>query len=265
MAERLQPPYDVGDGLVCNCILKALPVVEYRFEKAEWIQHDFSGLISQWGYRGGATAASAATHNAGGVLDVRWALVDSDAKLRVWLEGGIIMFPRYTGSFATNKHGHGVLAGCPHLDPSAARQITSYRNGYDGLANPSRYPGPDVPFRTWQRAQIVYADIVKELAMEPGDIWSYDIDPEGNHSAKFFVRGAYDSTLIVGRRTQDIDDKLDGLITALGGVAATQKSTQAQIKALTESNAELKADLADLTAAITTQTPPEPVPPDEVE
>ena len=160
MAER--PPYDAGDGLVCSCVLKALPLVEYRFAQRGWVEEDFSGLVAQWGYRGGATAASAGTHNGGGVGDFAYRLVDTDDKLRVWQECGWTPFRRRRPQWTKGDHGHNLLNGCPHLDPSAAAQIADYRIGRNGLVSHAAYDGPTGIYRTWRRAQEIYAKLIDE-------------------------------------------------------------------------------------------------------
>lgn len=262
VAERLRPPYDTGDGRICSCLRDALPLVEYRFKKAGWIQEDFSGLISQWGYRGGATEASANTHNGGGVLDVRWVLVDSTAKLKVWLECGIIMFPRYTGSFASNKHGHGLVAGCPHLDPSAAAQITSYRNGYDGLANPSRYPGPDVSYRTWRRAQEIYADLIEEMNMPTLKEIADEVVRREYINNKGFAEGSEEGRLVsMNEALIAIMDRLRSVPDANSIAKAVEKAQGGEEAALNTRLANLEKKIDALAAAIT----PRPTPADEQE
>ena len=165
MAERLKPPYDAPDGLVCSCVLNALPLVQYRFKKAGWIQQDFAGLVFQWGYRDNATAVSATTHNGGGIGDFAYSLVDTDAKMRVWQECGWTPFRRRLPQWTGDRHGHNLVNGCPHLDPQAADQITDYRAGRNGLVSHAAYDGPTGLYRTWQQAQTIYADLIEEMEL----------------------------------------------------------------------------------------------------
>lgn len=105
--------------------------------------------IWQGGYRGGATAASAGTHDGGGVLD----LAQNDEK--------VILLERQMGaagwyrdpSTGLSGENHLVLIGCPH-HPKADYQVTAYKAGYDGLGDgyKRRDPGPRVsPIRTWSQ------------------------------------------------------------------------------------------------------------------
>jgi GH24 family phage-related lysozyme (muramidase) len=160
--ERLTPPYPVGAGRTCICMIKALPLVEYRFAQKGWIQEDFSGLVTQWGYQNNAVDASSTTHNGGGCFDVRYTLVDTDAKLIVWQECGFTPFRRRLPQWRLSKHGHVLVSGCPHLDPAAAAQIADYRIGRNGLASHGAYDGPTGIYRTWRRAQEIYAKLIDE-------------------------------------------------------------------------------------------------------
>lgn len=136
----------------CACVKQALPLVEARLVKAGYIKKDMSGLITQGGYNNGAVAASAGTHDGGGVIDVKAALVDTEAKRRIWRKSGWAMWHRRTWEGNWPEHGHGVLIGCDHLTTGASRQVVSYRAGKNGLANNGADQGPRVTILTWEQA-----------------------------------------------------------------------------------------------------------------
>ena len=135
----------------CDCQVKILPLLESKLRAAGAVKQDLSGLITQGAYSTGV-AASAGTHAGGGVLDVKWSTVDTAAKLKAWRECGYTMSPRLESEGPWPRHGHGVLIGCPHLSPTAARQVVAYRQGRNGLSNQGRDRGPRVRFVTWQQA-----------------------------------------------------------------------------------------------------------------
>lgn len=107
-------------------------------------------VIVQGSWRGGAGAqASAGTHDRGGVVDIRsrdfTAAQKADALL--WLRrAGLIAWLR-TPEQGFDEHIHALDYGNPDLDPSAARQVTAWANGRNGLANNGPDDGPrvDVP------------------------------------------------------------------------------------------------------------------------
>ncbi len=109
----------------CRCHVKWLPAFERELKAQGLIKEsiDIAQLI-------GNAEASAGTHSQGGCLDI-W---QTDPRVS-WVarKMGCIMWPRVTGSFANNRHSHGVLVGCPHLHPSAQRQILEAYQGGDGL------------------------------------------------------------------------------------------------------------------------------------
>lgn len=254
MADGLRPPYDTNRGTTCSCMLSALPLLEYRLAEAGVIKQDLSGLVYQWSGRSNVPA-SKSTHKSGAVFDVDFSLISSDAELRIWLECGFIAFRRFSPPF-DDEHGHVCVAGCPHLDPSAQAQINQYRyQKDDGLVSDGPYPGPhDVPFRTWQRAMVVYAGIVRELNMDPGDVWAHDLDDDG-HDARWYATSTRESALIIGRRTQAIVDQQTELGAAVAGLLTVQRATAAAVAKLTAAQAELRADVADLATALAQRTP----------
>lgn len=78
----------------------------------------------------GTAKASALVHSTGGAGDC-W---ETDERIAyVMRQMGAVAWPRVTGSFATNRHTHWVLIGCPHLHPQGKSQITEAYRGGDGL------------------------------------------------------------------------------------------------------------------------------------
>lgn len=150
----------------CACVKQALPLVEARLKRAGYIKQDLSGLITQGGYNSGVVAASAGTHDGGGVIDVAASLVDTEAKRRIWRRSGWAMWHRRTWEGNWPEHGHGVLIGCPHASAGAKRQVTAYKAGRNGLASGAADQGPKVAAVTWEKALAdskVYSTSVKRL------------------------------------------------------------------------------------------------------
>lgn len=100
----------------------------------------------------GLATKSALVHSTGGAGDV-W---ETDERISfVARQMGAVSWPRVTGSFATNRHTHFVLIGCPHLHQQGLDQIReAYENG-DGLLgdvpDDSALHAALWPRRTWQQ------------------------------------------------------------------------------------------------------------------
>lgn len=137
----------------CACWEQVVPIIERELIALGAIKSDLSGLITQGSYNT-SVAASGSTHSGGGVWDVKHYLVNTDAKKRAWLAGGAIPFERTRADANWPNHGHVVLAGCPHLADSAARQVTAARNGRNALRSNGSFRGlggkPEII--TWQEA-----------------------------------------------------------------------------------------------------------------
>lgn len=143
----------------CPCLAEWLPVFEAELLRRNVIREsiDIAQLI-------GSAAASANTHSTGGAFDI-W----QHDPVTVWVArqmGADATWARTTGSFANNRHTHGVLTGCPHN--SAARyQIDEVRAGGDGLVGNTPDPGPrPLSGRTW-REGIAWAKQQQEETMTP--------------------------------------------------------------------------------------------------
>lgn len=128
----------------CICLAEWLPVFEQELVRRGVITAtiDIAQLT-------GSAAASASTHSGGGAFDI-WQHDDTT----VWVArqmGADATWARTTGSFANNRHTHGVLTGCPH-NSAAAYQIAEVRAGGDGLVGSAPDPGPrPLSGRTWQQ------------------------------------------------------------------------------------------------------------------
>lgn len=108
----------------------------------------FKFTIVQGSWRGEhGAAASAGTHDRGGVGDLRtWnipASIGIRKALTVLRECGLIAWYR-TPAQGFDYHIHAIDYGNPDLAPSAARQVTSWANGRNGLANNGPDDGPRV-------------------------------------------------------------------------------------------------------------------------
>lgn len=89
--------------------------------------------ITQGCYNAGGVAASAGTHDRGGVIDLRaW---DWQRKVRVARDLGAAAWHRLPSQGPWVEHIHLVIAGHPNLAPAAARQVVSYNAGRNGLAS----------------------------------------------------------------------------------------------------------------------------------
>jgi hypothetical protein len=242
----IKAPYPTtsgNPGLICSCVRDALPLVEYRFAQRGWIQQDFSGLVTQWGYKNNDVDASSTTHNGGGVLDVRWTLVDTDAKLKVWQECGFAPFRRRPPQWSLTVHGHICVIGCDHIDPLAAWQVADYRNGENGLggaANHTPYDGPIYVKRTWQDAQRVYAELIEEMNMPTAaDVWDKDLTlGPGVHSAGWYIREIHKLTKAANARTMVLADATELILAKLAADDPGEAQLQADLAAI---RAELEA------------------------
>ena len=112
------------------------------------------GLIKQLirvtqGSYNSSVSASASTHKGGGVLDVG---VTGRALDTLLEECGIAAYER-TEADGFTPHSHILWIGCPHLDPSAAAQVTSWKNKRNGLRSNSldRDTTRPTPIRDWKQ------------------------------------------------------------------------------------------------------------------
>lgn len=108
----------------------------------------FTFTVVQGSYRSGeGAAASAGTHDRGGVIDLRtWNLpadIAPERAVRVLRESGLIAWYR-TQAQGFDPHIHAIDYGNPDLAPAAAGQVKAWEQGYNGLASYGPDDGPRV-------------------------------------------------------------------------------------------------------------------------
>lgn len=109
--------------------------------------------LLQGSYNAGRVSASAGTHDGGGVVDI--APTDHVRVVKVLRRLGFAAWHRPAIKGLWGEHIHAVLIGNARLSPSAARQVTAYRQGRDGLAG----NGPDTAWRPPTIPTFVYPPI----------------------------------------------------------------------------------------------------------
>jgi hypothetical protein len=103
--------------------------------------------IMQGSYNRGV-GASAGTHDGGGAVDL--APYDHARKVLVLRQVGFAAWYRPALPGVWPDHVHAIAIGDPDLAPVAARQVTAYYNGRDGLAGNGPDNGPRLnPIPTW--------------------------------------------------------------------------------------------------------------------
>ena len=160
----------------CPCSVAVLEMAEAGFKDAGRIPktasiHDY---VTQGGYRAGATAASKGSHDEGGVHDVSYSLVDTDADQRIWDQAGAVGCRRRSWEFTTTKtpdHGHIIAVGCPHLAKLAAEQLAEIRAGGDGMAGTRKWAGPTPSFTPWRTRYAAFkAQQEEDMPLTDSDI-----------------------------------------------------------------------------------------------
>lgn len=132
----------------CSCGMAWFPVIQELAIARGIVKKSID--IAQGGYRGGATSASAGTHDGGGAFDF---VQYSDDLVTLVRQMGGAGWHRTTAQGFSGPHLHIELVGCPH-HPSADYQVEAYKDGYNGLGNgwKGRDDGPRVsPIRTWSQ------------------------------------------------------------------------------------------------------------------
>jgi hypothetical protein len=118
------------------------------------------------------TAASAGTHDGGGVVDFRsWDLgVGIPDVLTALRHVGLAAWYR-TRAQGFEPHIHAVAIGDKQLAPAAKAQVSQYRAGLNGLANRGRDDGPKVKIRP---SGLVKRIVAVRLAQRDLDRWRAD-------------------------------------------------------------------------------------------
>jgi GH25 family lysozyme M1 (1,4-beta-N-acetylmuramidase) len=126
---RLPGPFELttfGDGVAKKVDWKTRAALEEAERRL-----GYPLTIVQGSYNAGGVSASAGTHDAGGVVDLlAW---DSNRKVRVLRAVGFAAWFRPAIRGLWGEHIHAVLIDHGRLADSAARQVTAYRAGRDGL------------------------------------------------------------------------------------------------------------------------------------
>lgn len=160
----------------CACSVAVLEMAEAGFKKAGIIPRSASihDYVTQGGYRAGATAASKGSHDRGGVHDVSYSLVDTDADQRIWDQAGAVGCRRRSWEFTstnTPDHGHIIAVGCPHLAEFAADQLAEIRRGGDGMSGSRKWTGPTPSFTPWSTRYAAFkAQQEEDMPLTDADI-----------------------------------------------------------------------------------------------
>lgn len=112
----------------------------------------FKFTIAQGAYNAGGVAASAGTHDGGGVADFSVKTLDKAqvlAMLRALKDAGFAAWHRDARAGVWGAHVHAVAIGCKDLAPIARRQVEAFDNNKDGLAS----NGPDRSYRPDPKVQ----------------------------------------------------------------------------------------------------------------
>lgn len=102
-------------------------------------------FITQGSYNKGGVAASAGTHDGGGVIDVRATNLNSAQRKEAVLDLRRVGFAAWLRTPAQSNwpyHIHAVAVGCPDLSRGAQYQVDEYRRGKNGLASRGADDGP---------------------------------------------------------------------------------------------------------------------------
>lgn len=150
-----------------------------------------------------SVSASASTHKGGGVLDVR---VTGRALDTLLEECGIAAYER-TKADGFTPHSHIIWIGCPHLDPSAASQVTSWKNKRNGLRSNAldRDTTRPSPIRDWKQG-LVWAKEQLAILEDDMPLTTSEIDAIATRvwSATFGPETAGDRLARIAHQTSDI-------------------------------------------------------------
>lgn len=141
-------------------------MTDNRYEVIEWRGHKFDRMtiaaieaaehllgseldVAQGSYNTGGVGASAGTHDGGGAVDFEPGTLPKRT-VRVLRSVGFAAWERQPIPGVWGHHIHAVLIGNDKLAPVAARQVTAYENGRDGLKDnapdPTWRPSPIKPY-----------------------------------------------------------------------------------------------------------------------
>ena len=99
--------------------------------------------VTQGGYNRGGVAASAGTHDGGGVYDLT--KFNAATRVKNLRKLGVAIWRRKTNQGHWVEHLHGVVDGDGTASAGAKNQVTAYHKGRNGLANNAADDGPKPP------------------------------------------------------------------------------------------------------------------------
>jgi hypothetical protein len=151
----------------CPCIKESLGEIERDFRVKGLIPADknlqTASRIAQGAYHTGV-AASAGTHDGGGVWDISvqgWSEGQVEDVVKILRAHGVAAWYRTSNKASmgveaegfSSPHIHCVWNGCPHLTQIAANQLVAYKAGRNGLKGNAKDTGVNVCGRivTWQQ------------------------------------------------------------------------------------------------------------------
>lgn len=126
----------------------------------------FPLVLTQGSYNRGGVAASAGTHDGGGAVDVRakdLSVTERQKVVAAMRQVGFAAWLRTPDQADWPYHVHAEAVGDPELSAGAARQITQYLKGTNGLASKGKDDGP----RTW--VGVTWESYQAEHQTPPGD------------------------------------------------------------------------------------------------
>jgi len=142
-------------------------------EMIKWAEKTagFAFRITQGSYNKGGVAASAGTHDGGGVVDfsVRLMTEARRAKMvKALKDAGFAAWYRTMDQGFDSNHVHAVAIGCPDSAPLAKAQVVDYDKGLNGLkghhADPTYRPDPKVIWDSKAGKPVVRKPAVKKAA-----------------------------------------------------------------------------------------------------
>lgn len=212
----------------CDCLAQWWPLLNQIAKRRGIIRQQVD--VTQGAYNR-SVSASAATHAGGGVLDLAQYGQALDDLLEL---AGAASYVR-TAADGFSPHIHMILIGCPHLDPSAAAQVTSWRNGRNALRGNLRdrdttRPSPIRSWReglAWMRAELdpiipaipkpapIPAPVPKEDDMAHIEsISDAAADKLGAAIAKHLIGQSQSQHLVVHSAVESLSDRAAGKLTA---------------------------------------------------
>ncbi|WP_405056373.1 hypothetical protein OG474_26985 [Kribbella sp. NBC_01505] len=198
---------------------------------------DLTFVLTQGSYNPGGVQGSAGTHDGGGAVDI--SLKDAKGMLfpRVRRERirsatrqvGFASWIRDPSQADWPWHTHAIAIGDRDLSPAAAKQVTAYKNGRNGLVSNGRDDGPrnwvNMTWEKWAKAHpnwrdpftpAQYANLLKEMKIQ-GDATRKEMRRQAIWRLRF--------------QTQTVDDCLAAGQAFDNAIAAGQSVDEAMLAA----------------------------------